>query len=118
SSQARQSTVRRHSQFRGSSRMVRADRPWPQMDHNWIKRGLTMMLEETLAEQLGNIVKQHIAQQVTPLRDQLDALSARVNGLEGANTVRASVDELKARMDRVEQASKAAVVRLPRSGAA
>jgi len=42
-----------------------------------------MMLEKELAD----VVKQHIAQQVAPLRVQLDAFSARVNGLEAANSI-------------------------------
>ena len=72
-----------------------------------------MTNEEELAREIADLVKQ----QMTSLRVQFDALAARVAGLEAANTVRASVDELKARLDRIERA-KAAVVRLPRSGAA
>jgi hypothetical protein len=72
-----------------------------------------MTNEEVLAREIADLVKQELQ----ALGVRLDALSARVNGLEAANTVRASVDELKARMDRIERA-KAAVVRLPRSCAA
>ena len=72
-----------------------------------------MIPEELLAKEIATLVKAELR----AMGVRLDALSARVNGLEAANTVRASVDELKARLDRIERA-KAAVVRLPRSGAA
>jgi len=73
-----------------------------------------MTPEELLAKEIATLVKAELRS----MGVKLDALSARVAGLEAANTMRASVDELKARIDRIERASKAAVVRLPRSGAA
>jgi hypothetical protein len=76
-----------------------------------------MGIEETLAKELADVVKTHVREQITPLRVQLDALAARVNGLEAANSLRGNLDELKGRLDRIERA-KAAVVRLPRSGSA
>jgi hypothetical protein len=72
-----------------------------------------MTNEEVLAREIADFVKQ----QITSLRVQLDALSARVNGLEAANSIRGNLDELTARLDRIERA-KAAVVRLPGRGSA
>jgi hypothetical protein len=72
-----------------------------------------MTNEEALAHEIATLVKAELR----ALGVQIDALNARVAGLEAANTVRASVDALAQRIDRIERA-KAAVVRLPRSGAA
>jgi len=74
---------------------------------------MAMTNEEALAHEIATLVKAELR----ALGVQIDALNARVAGLEAANTVRASVDALAQRIDRIERA-KAAVVRLPRSGAA
>jgi hypothetical protein len=76
-----------------------------------------MQLEESIAKELADIVKAKLREEIQPLRIQLDALVARVSGLEATSSVSGKMDELKRRMDRLETAtSKAAVVRLAASG--
>ena len=73
-----------------------------------------MTPEELLAKEIADLVKAELR----AMGVRIDALAARCAGLEAANTVRASVDEIKARLDRIERASKAAVVRIPGRGSA
>jgi len=71
-----------------------------------------MQFERELASMIATVVKEYVGEQLGPLGIQFDALSARVNGLEAANSLRGTMDELKARLDRVERATKAGIVRL------
>jgi len=66
---------------------------------------------EKFSKEFADIFRQQIAAR----DDRIAELERRLNALEAANTLRSSLDQLSARMDRVEQKS---VVRLASKGAA
>jgi hypothetical protein len=58
--------------------------------------------EQFLARELATMVKQHVADVAQPLRDRIAELERRLAALEAANAMRNSVEQLAARVDRIE----------------
>jgi hypothetical protein len=79
-------------------------------------RELTMpYLEEAVAKELHHIVKDEVGvlrEQIVALEAENAELRGRIIALEAANNLRGTLDQLGQRLDRIERANKAGIVRL------
>jgi hypothetical protein len=74
--------------------------------------------DEEFTSGIAEVVTDAMKEKTGPLFVAIQALEARVSGLEAASRLRGDLDKLQERMARIEALSDKSVARLPTKGAA